>query len=116
MQNAKDGRDLSAGDPPAPLPPAMQNGTQASSTNAQNGAHHPVSPAAPYDGSVKADNAPAGLFDLDSSAPGLQVDPDAHGEEDDMAASAYASNTYPRTEAAFQVEHPFDTMPDSATM
>jgi len=66
------------------------------------------------DTSVEGDIATS-FFDTGAAASGLQVDPDARGQADG-AHSLYAFSTYPRIQEAFQVEHPFDTVPDSATM
>jgi hypothetical protein len=128
MQNgtATGARDLGSEDSQSQAPqPPIQNGTDPSPSSAQIGNHHPAVGAAAAadevtpeaDNTSVEDDVSAGAFDPGSSASAeaLEVDPDAHGEED-RGDSVYAYSTYPRIQAHFQVEHPFDTMPDSATM
>jgi hypothetical protein len=106
--------DLNFEDSQSHAPPPIQNGMSTSDANG----NHPVDVEEEYleadDTSVEGDVS-ASVFDPESSASGLQVDPSAFGEED-RGTSLYAFSTYPRIQAAFQVEHPFDTMLDSATM
>ncbi|KAB5558204.1 S-adenosyl-L-methionine-dependent methyltransferase [Coniochaeta sp. 2T2.1] len=98
----------------------ISNGASSPSSNANGNKQHVVATyASPVDDdsmleaddtSVEGDVSPNGLgADV---ASGLEFEhPGAHG-----GSSVYAFSTYPRTQPAFQVEHPFDTMPDSATI
>lgn len=111
--DATNALDLSFEDSQSHPPPPIQNGMSTSTSSSTDG-NHSVSDD---EGFLEADDT---SFEGDISAsvfdPGsLEVDPDAQGEED-RGTSLYAFSTYPRIQAAFQVEHPFDTMVDSATM
>lgn len=111
--DATNALDLSFEDSQSHPPPPIQNGMSTSTSSSTDG-NHSVSDD---EGFLEADDT---SFEGDISAsvfdPGsLEVDPDAQGEED-RGTSLYAFSTYPRIQAAFQVEHPFDTMVDSATI
>lgn len=48
---------------------------------------------------------------------GLEVDEGDEGDEgDDDGGSVYAMSMYPGTQPAYQVEHPYESGQDSATM
>jgi hypothetical protein len=107
----------------APPLSTAQDSTTLKSANGggANGILHPVAPA---DGgaleaddytSVEGDVSDSGVFDPGSAPSGLEVDSDPDGQ-DGLDSSVYAFSTYPRIQEAFQVEHPFNTTPDSATM
>ena len=57
------------------------------------------------------------LLQQGAEATGLEVDEADEGDEgDDNAGSVYAMSMYPGTQPAFQVEHPYESGQDSATM
>lgn len=57
------------------------------------------------------------LEDDPSLAASLEVDAnDTTNGHDSSAVSTYGTSIYPRIQPAYQVEHPFENRPDSATM
>ena len=57
------------------------------------------------------------LLQQGAEATGLEVDEADEGDEgDDNAGSVYAMSMYPGTQPAYQVEHPYESGQDSATM
>jgi hypothetical protein len=111
MQNGKaiDEPDLSE-DSPAQLPET--NGA----TRSANGDSDPV-----YEQPLEADDDHpvesdlTNFFDPGPSASSLEIDTDDY-VGDSAALSLYAFSTYHTIQTSFQVETPYGTMPDSATM
>lgn len=108
--------DLSNGDSQSHGLPQKPNGTESGPPNGRSEAAATDGASLEADGTSAEGDVAASFFDPGSCSPGLQIDPDAHGEQEGTAHSVYAFSTYPRIQAAFQVEHPFDSLADTATM